>query len=327
LDEKESVAFAALIDEFAALRRELADNDRQSAIVAVLTEEFKTRWHQLIELDNDVNRWMSSYSIALVVGISWLLSSERIGDLRELFSQRNYHNSYFILSLALINAAYILALTFKGYQIQQLRFYIDRKICAPLNKLVRITANEWEKWHRTEFTKSPRRKGKPEWRRVLYYPIITILPFGVSVSILWTYYEYASTDLGWLNPHNLYFYFVILINLVAVVLSVSTAGFNKKWKEIINQDIQQKETSDNGQGGEEKEIKAQTLEPQSNYSKSSTNAYQADLQTTATANMESYDMTISPKGNSAIASFLGYAFLVGATIFALKAKSRPVNKE
>lgn len=231
MSSKEPESITTLAEELAALRLQWIDINNHDAEVLVLSEEYKIRWQQVLDLDGEVNRWTASYVIALVVGISWIMGSDRIGDLQQIYSGRNYNNCYFVLSLALINAAYILSLTFKGYQIQQLRLFLYKEICKPLNQLAHTKCKLWEMWHRMEF--SERRKGKPEWRRALYYPIVTLLPFAVSVSILGTYFYYAGSTLGLRDPHNIFFYAVIVITMIASVLSISTIHFNKRWEREV----------------------------------------------------------------------------------------------
>lgn len=205
-------------------------NDREKTAVTTLLEEYKARWQHLLNLDNEVNKWSASYVIALVVGISWILSSEKFKGLDELFSARNYDNAYFILSLAVVNAAYMMSLAFKGYQIQQICYYLHTVIATDVIRLTGVTFNTWEVWRRSAVFCSPKRIGKSEWRRSIYYPIVTLMPFSVSVSILWMYITFAGKNLAWSDPHNIYFYFIVAINLLAGFIALSTAGFNKKWE-------------------------------------------------------------------------------------------------
>lgn len=199
--------------------------------VTVLTEEFKARWQQIMALDSQTDKWMATYTIALVVGVSWILSSEKITSVNQFFLERNYDNSYFILSLAIVNATYSLYIAFMGYQIHQLRLFLYKEICTPLYQITDINVNNWEIWHRTEFQK--KRKGKPEWRRVLYYSVITLLPFAVSVFILVSYYQIVGRNLSWGNSHNVFFYFVILIQLLSLILSLSVMGQNQQWSDLV----------------------------------------------------------------------------------------------
>lgn len=212
--------------------------DREKTAVTALLEEYKARWQQLLNLDSEVNKWTASYVIALVIGISWVLGSERIKGLDELFSARNYDNTYFILSLALINAAYSLSLAFKGYQVQQISFYLHTVVGKDIVRLTGVPFNLWEVWRRASFCTAGR-IGKSEWRRAVYYPIITLLPFAVSVSILWIYRRYAGTQLRWSDPHNIYFYCVVTINIIAASIAFSTIGFNTRWKQLTRKELEE----------------------------------------------------------------------------------------
>lgn len=225
-DQQAIDATTALTSEFRSLRYQLFTQHREALRITVLTEEFKTRWQQIVEWDDQVDKWTASYAIALTVGVSWILGSDRITRLDQFFTERNNDNSYFLLSLALVNAAYILYMTFKGYQIQQLRLYLYSNVCKSLNEIIKRESNSWETWHR--------RKGKSEWRRVLYYPVMTISPFAVSVFILWFYLHYVGVHIAWSDPHNIYFYFVIIIQVAGIILSISTTVFNRKWKRLID---------------------------------------------------------------------------------------------
>jgi hypothetical protein len=231
MTESDLSGLRTVIAEFVSLRRELSDEHKQTLQITVLNEELKIRWQQLLLWDEAVDKWMASYAIALVVSVSWILSTERIGKLNQLFSERDNNNSYFILGLAIVNAVYLLFITFKGYQINQLRMYIFKNIAVPLNEIAGLDANQWEVF--------VRRDGKPEWRRYLYYPIMTVAPFGVSVIILGMYWHYLGCELGWLDRHNKVFYFVALLQVVALVLSLSTTTINTGFRKLID-DVKQK---------------------------------------------------------------------------------------
>lgn len=211
-------------------------DNRESAALAVLTEDFKARWQHFMNLDNEVNKWTASYAIGLVISISWILSSQRFNQLNELFTERNSNNSYFVLSLALINAAYILSLAFKGYQIQQICLYLCVQVGKEIEELTGAPFNSWEIWRRTYFNKQDH-QGRVEWRRRLYYPIVTFLPFVASATVLGLYVKYVARQVGWFDLHNLYFYFVLAVNLTAGVLSISTIGLNKDWEKLVQRHI------------------------------------------------------------------------------------------
>ncbi len=214
-DEKDDSILQALIVENAT-KEALLQKEKDQVRLSVLTEELKLRWQQVMEWDNRTDRWMASYIIALVVGASWILNNKEVTGINDILSARNYDNSYFVLALATINAVYSLYISFMGYQIHQLRLYIYKEICMPLALIANLNIRHWEIWHRTEFQK--KHKGKPEWRRVLYYPVITILPFSVSVFILGNYVYTVGSVLALSDPHNIFFYFVIVIQIISFIL-------------------------------------------------------------------------------------------------------------
>lgn len=201
-------------------------SDREKTAATALIEEYKARWQQFLNLDNEVNKWASSYVIAMVISIGWVLGNDKVKGIDTLFLAPN--NCYFILSLAVVNASYSLSVAFKGYQAQQICYYLHDVVGKELIRITGIPFNSWEVWRRIKFC-SPKRAGKSEWRRSVYYPIITLLPFGVSFSILYMYVDFVGKNLSLLDPRNIYFVCAVAINLLAAWIALSTASFNKKW--------------------------------------------------------------------------------------------------
>jgi hypothetical protein len=300
---------ASLTKELAALRQQWVFINRQDTEVLVLSEEYKIRWQQVLDLDGEINRWTASYVIALVVGISWIMGSDRIGEIQQIYSGRNYDNCYFVLSLALINAAYSLSLTFKGYQIQQLRLYLYREVCTPLTRLAHTKSKLWETWHRTEFSKG--REGKPEWRRSLYYLIITLLPFAVSASILGTYVYHAGIGLKLWDLRNIFFYIVIFINMAALLLSISTLGFNKLWEEEVKKAKKDSEEETNKRHENRQE---NSVEPTSQVKRLQENA----IRPVATRLDETRTKT---RNSSWVISIVGLSMVAGNLIRAFRTKA------
>jgi hypothetical protein len=295
------------------LWRVQADNyERNQLKVIVLTEEYKARWQQLMSWDEQSDKLMASYAIALVVAVSWILGTERFSTLAQLFSGRDYDNSYFILSLALVNAVYILYVTFKGYQIHQMRLYLYKEVVAPLNDITDSQAHQWEAWHRTVF--QSRRKGKPEWRRLLYYPIITIAPFLVSAFVLWSYFQYAGRSLQNFDRHNIYFYFVTAVQLAGLVLSISVTQFNNKWKAAIDlkrNSIQRNEP--------EATVKTGSLRDDSSSATGAEQWNDSQIKTVA-ADLRRSEEAAPYKKSAHYIPILSFTLLVGYLLLALKSK-------
>src|SRR2546423_750223 len=96
----------------------LALEDRKIAINLYL-EDFKARWQELLNFENENNRWTTLYVTALLLVIGWVLNnSGKYMGLRSLYSDSD--NAYFIMTIAIVNAIYTFAMAFKGYQIQQI---------------------------------------------------------------------------------------------------------------------------------------------------------------------------------------------------------------
>jgi len=217
--------------------------EREKSAVAALVEEYKARLSQIIAFDNEINRWSASYIIALVVGIGWTLSSQNIKTLSGLFLEDsrapNFNNCYFMLSLAVINALYILWLTIKGYQAQQLHFYLHTVTGKQIRNLIDEPYNSFEIWRRSTLFCSKRREGKLDWRRTFFYLAFTLLPFGVSFSVLWMYGQFVwnnnAIEIVSNGSHlsillNVIYVFVIVFHIVVAYVAISTSSFNKFWE-------------------------------------------------------------------------------------------------
>lgn len=214
-----------------------AFGEREKSAVSALVEEYKVKWQLILLLEGEIKRWTASYIVALVIGIYWILSSERIKGIYNVFWERSYDNSYLILTLAVINASYSLAIAFKAYQIQQVYYYLHTVTGKDITKLIRLQFNSFEVWRRSGLFCSPRRIGKSEWRRAIYYPIITILPFGLSISILWMYIQYVLLELKFWDIHNIYFYLVVIYHGLVVIVAISTSSFNSKWEKLTLEEL------------------------------------------------------------------------------------------
>lgn len=206
--------------------------EREKSAVSALVEEYKVKWQQILLLDAEVKRWTASYIIGIAVGIYWVISSDKLKDLPAIYSERKYDNSYFILSIAVINAMYILALTLKGYQIQQIQYYLHTITGKQISKLIEIHYNSFEVWRRSGIFCSPKRIGKSEWRRTLYYSSGAILPAVLSISLLWMYIQFVLFELKAFDFRNIYFYCVIIFHIIVIIVAASTADFNRKWEKL-----------------------------------------------------------------------------------------------
>lgn len=126
----------------------------EKSAVAALGEEYKARMTQILALDLEVHRWSASYLVALVVGIGWALGSDKIKSLSNLFIDDSggakYDNCYLILSIATVNALYILWMALKGFQTQQLYLYLYSVTGKQISGLISKDYNSYEVWRRSD---------------------------------------------------------------------------------------------------------------------------------------------------------------------------------
>lgn len=200
--------------------------EKDKLVVTTLLEDFKARWQELLNFENENSRWQTLYVTALMLVIGWVLSnSGEVGKYRTISEIFRGDNSFFVLSLALVNAIYTLAMACKGYQIQEIAQYLYKNIGTVISRKTELHFNSWEEWRRDE-------KGRPLLIRVAYYPIVGLLPTAVSTTILGLYY-YHESKLPDHLAQNIFSVFVSVFVLLSFVIAVSTTRMNKRWTEIL----------------------------------------------------------------------------------------------
>jgi len=214
--------------------------ERDKLLVTSLIEDFKARWQELLNFENENSRWQTLYVTALILVVSWILSnsgeSSKYKSIADIF---NGENSYLLLCLAFINAIYTLALAYKGYQIQEIAQYLYTRIGGNVSNKINYKFNSWERWRRDE-------KGKPVLIRSVYYSVISVLPTIVSGIILFLYYklQFYETHVQrkWLN-------FVFIVVLIFVSVSFFTALYTTRmnliWKKIFAEEDKAEEDKRN----------------------------------------------------------------------------------
>lgn len=197
---------------------------RDETAIAVLLEEFKARWQQLLYLESVVNRSISLYASALIVTIAWILGNTRYTSLGEMV--RESSNSYLVLALAALNSVFIQGIAFKGYQIQLVALYLYEHPGERLRKLSGESFNEWEEWRRRD-------SRARDHLRVFYYLSLTLMPFATSASLLVMHWYFLWSGTLWSSASNLLFVAVTGFVLCSLVASVSTTGMVRRWNAVI----------------------------------------------------------------------------------------------
>lgn len=201
--------------------------EKDKLLVSSLIEDFKARWQELLNFENENSRWQTIYVTALILVISWVLSNSgetgRYKSIRGIFEG---DNSYLLISLALINAIYTLAMAYKGYQIQEIAQYLYVNIGSKISDRIPAEFNSWERWRRNE-------TGTPKLIRTFFYIIIGVLPTAVSTTILslFYFYRYPVNDSNeWLNA---FFYLASVFVLISLLIAFYTTTMNNKWESIL----------------------------------------------------------------------------------------------
>lgn len=198
-----------------------------NVIVSALLEDFRARWQELLNFESEVSTWSTLYYSAFILTIGWILGRKR-NEVDELFKTHTGIIPFLVLSVALINAVYILAIAFKGYRIQQNALYLYDIVGKRITRLTGEPFNTWDDWRREHVS----RTGSATYYS--YYLLISAVPFLVSGLILGAYRHYEKPWKGkWREKRNLYFYFVSLVNVTALILSLllSLSVFSS-WREV-----------------------------------------------------------------------------------------------
>lgn len=217
-----------------SLEREKLLLEERKLAVAIYLEDFKARWQELLNFENENNRWITLYVTALLLVISWILNnSEKYHGLPGLYGEGD--NAYFIMSIAIINALYTFAMAFKGYQIQQIAQYQYDFIAGKIWDTVNVPFNEWERYRREVFA---RRRG-PEPIRTIYYFLIGSLPTIVSYTILILYWyfewEVQAGRNHWGSFRNWFFAGAFAMVTCSLLFSWRTSTLNRKWAALLQQ--------------------------------------------------------------------------------------------
>jgi hypothetical protein len=222
----------ALEREKLALEQEKMLLEDRKLAVTIYLEDFKARWQELLNFENENNRWTTLYVTALLLVISWILNnSEKYNGLSGLYGVSD--NAYFIMAIAIINALYTFAMAFKGYQIQQIAQYQYDFVAGKIWDTVHAPFNEWERYRREAFA---HRRG-PEPIRTIYYILISSLPTIVSYTIigLYWYFEWRiQADRNhWGSFRNWFSIGSFAVVTCSLLFSWRTSALNKKWDALL----------------------------------------------------------------------------------------------
>lgn len=229
----EAGAAAKREDEKLRLEYEKLRLEHSKLAVSVYLEDFKARWQELMNFENENNRWITLYVTALLLVISWILSNiSKYNGLKGLYGEGD--NAYFIMSIAIINALYTFSMAFKGYQIQQIAQYQYDFIAGKIWDAAQVPFNEWERYRREVFSK----KRGPEPIRTIYYLLIGSLPTIVSYTILglyWFYeWEVQASRNHWASWRNWFFVGALTAVTFSLIFSAATSALNKKWVKLLS---------------------------------------------------------------------------------------------
>ncbi len=132
-----------------------------------------------------------------------------------------------LLSIAVINASYVLMLFSKDYRLQQDALYIYQVIAPRVSDIAGEPFNTWEEW---------RRQNTLTWGRIIYNLIIALPAVSISVFIL---ARYAYDERPWRRGQrwafrNVYSYAVTLFNALALVVGlISMMNVSNNWRNAI----------------------------------------------------------------------------------------------
>ena len=237
----------AVEKEKLALEREKLTLEKKKVELNLYVEDFKARWQELLNFENENNRWTTLYVTALLLVTGWVLNNiGKYGGLKGLYAESD--NAYFIMSIAIVNALYTFAMAFKGYQIQQIAQYQYDFLGGRIWKLSGTAFNEWERYRREKFGKP----GGPEPIRTTYFVLISSLPTIVSYTIIVLYWFFQWWEQAaihhWKSPRNWFSVATFALVTCSLVLSILTSKLNKRWDSILKQSIERTRAAEAGKG-------------------------------------------------------------------------------
>lgn len=191
--------------------------------VDVLLEDFKARWQELLNIESEINTWAITYLTAMFLSIAWILGQKNGQIIATLFKEQRI----LILSIAVVNASYMLMLSAKDYRLQQNALYIYEVLAPRISDISGESFNTWEEW---------RRQNTLSWGRNLYNILITLPTVAISGFILIRYAinEQPLHEGQRLALRSIYWDGVVLFNLLALVVAISYSyKVNRSWQAAI----------------------------------------------------------------------------------------------
>lgn len=223
--------------------------EERKLVVSLYVEDFKARWQELLNFENENNRWITLYVTALLLVISWILNnSGKYNGIKGLYTEGD--NAYFIMAIAIINALYTFSMAIKGYQIQQIAQYQYEFLAGKIWDSLHVPFNDWERYRREAFAK----KRGPEPIRSIYYVLIGSLPTIVSYTIIVLYWyfdwERQAGYHQWGSLRNWFSVGAFIIVTCSLIFSGLTSRLNGRWKQILSDAEAKRQMSNGGHQGD-----------------------------------------------------------------------------
>ena len=217
-----------------AVERDKIDLEERKLAVSLYVEDFKARWQELLNFENENNRWITLYVTALLLVISWILNnSDKYNGISGLYKEGD--NAYFIMAIAVINALYTFSMAIKGYQIQQIAQYQYEFLAGKIWDTLHVPFNDWERYRREVFAK----KRGPEPIRTIDYILISSRPNIGSHTILILYWCLDWVRQAgyhhWRSPRNWFSVGAFVVVTCSLIFSILTSKLNKRWKQILSE--------------------------------------------------------------------------------------------
>jgi len=191
----------------------------------VLLEDFKARWQELLNIESEINTWAITYLTAMFLSIAWILGQKNQQIVTRLFRNQRI----LILSIAVVNASYMLMLSAKDYRLQQDALYIYQEIAPRVTDISGERFNTWEEW---------RRQNTLTWGRFIYNLLIILPTFAISGFIIFRYArEEQLFRRGQRVTHRaIYWHSVLWFNLLAIIAAGAYQyRVNRSWRNAIKE--------------------------------------------------------------------------------------------
>lgn len=194
-------------------------------LINSLLQEYSSRWQEILAIESEVSTWSTIYLTGVLAAIAWTLGRDKGQTVKDALRLNRRQSPIYLLTLALLNSIFILALAVKSYNIQEIALYIHENLAPRLRVLTGEPFDFWEEWRRIHASSSGRQ---------IFYASSSLLPLVVSAALLRMYRDSVRTQTSRRRVSRPVA-FVIGIQVIAIGSAVwMTATMHLAWRREVS---------------------------------------------------------------------------------------------